>query len=217
MRGEGAGQHRGRLGLADLGQHHGGDPERVAELHPDAVSVVLQRRLLQYGQRSGQVAGAGPDDPGPHQGKADDGVEGSGAGQGQAVLDEQQRGLWLGALRIARTAIPPEAIAAEARRQGISRTGPELHSRAGHIRSMARKTTKPERLAVLAAELAQVEAERQRLRNVRRYNEVVSFALDEDLARRAGLAVAGKPVALPDLSKAWDAALAPLREIWQSS
>jgi hypothetical protein len=82
---------------------------------------------------------------------------------------------------------------------------------------MARKTTNLERLAVLEVELAQVEEQRQRLRNLRRYNEVVPFALDEDLARRAGLAAAGKPVARPDLSEAWDVALAPLRELWQSN
>lgn len=77
---------------------------------------------------------------------------------------------------------------------------------------MATNTTKPERLAVLSAQLKAVEAERQRLRSMRRYNEVVSFALDEDLARRAGLAAAGKPVEIPDIPQAWDQALAPLRE-----
>jgi hypothetical protein len=58
-----------------------------------------------------------------------------------------------------------------------------------------------------------IEAQRQRLRDIRRYNEVVSFALDDDLARRAGLAAAGKPVEIPDVSQAWDRALAPLQEI----
>jgi hypothetical protein len=77
---------------------------------------------------------------------------------------------------------------------------------------MATKTAKPERLAELTTRLAAVESERQRLRGLRRHNEVVSFALDEDLARRAGLAAAGKPVEVPDLSQAWDQALAPLRE-----
>jgi hypothetical protein len=38
----------------------------------------------------------------------------------------------------------------------------------------------------------------------------VSFALDDDLARRAGLAAARKPVEIPDLSAARDEALAPL-------
>jgi hypothetical protein len=82
---------------------------------------------------------------------------------------------------------------------------------------MATKTTRPERLAALEAELARVESDRKRLRNVRRYNEAVSFALDEDLARRAGLAAAGKPVAVPDISQEWDSALAPLREALQGS
>ena len=68
------------------------------------------------------------------------------------------------------------------------------------------------RLAALADKLAAVESERQRLHSVRRYNEVVSFALDVDLARRAGLAAAGKPVEIPNISRAWDSALAPLRE-----
>jgi site-specific DNA recombinase len=115
-------------------------------------------------------------------------------------------------VRIARTPIAPPDIEAEARRQGITRTARELRSRAANLRYMATKATQPERLAALDAELAWVESERQRLRGLRRYNEVVSFALDEDLARRAGLAAAGKPVEVPDLSQAWDQALAPLRE-----
>jgi hypothetical protein len=41
--------------------------------------VVPHRRLLHRGQ---------------HQSVAEDDVAGSGAGQGQAVLNEQQRGLW---------------------------------------------------------------------------------------------------------------------------
>jgi hypothetical protein len=65
---------------------------------------------------------------------------------------------------------------------------------------------------VLRAELAKVEALRQRLREIRRHNEVVSFALDEDLARRAGLAAGGQPIAIPDVTEAWDSALAPLRQ-----
>ena len=73
------------------------------------------------------------------------------------------------------------------------------------------KTTKPERLAELANRQAALEAERQQLRDIRKYKEVVSFALDEDLARRAGLAAIVKPVEIPDVSHAWDEALAPLR------
>ena len=115
-------------------------------------------------------------------------------------------------VRIARTPIPPADIAAEARRQGITRTTRELRSRAANLRFMATKATNPERLAVLTAELEAVEAQRRGLRDIRRYNEVVSFALDEDLAVRAGLAAAGKPVEIPNLSQAWDSALAPLRE-----
>jgi site-specific DNA recombinase len=115
-------------------------------------------------------------------------------------------------VRIARTSIAPPDIAAEARRQGITRTARELRSRAANLRYMATKATHPERLAALEAVLAGVESQRQRLRGLRRYNEVVSFALDEDLARRAGLAATGKPVEVPDHSQAWDQALAPLRE-----
>ena len=115
-------------------------------------------------------------------------------------------------VRIARTSIAPADIAADARRIGITGTTRELRSRAANLRSMAAKATKPERLATLNAELEAVEAQRQRLRSIRRYNEVVSFALDEDLARRAGLAAAGKPVEIPNMSDAWDQALAPLRE-----
>ena len=64
MRGEeGAGQHCGWSGFAQPGQHHGGDTERLADERPGAVGVVPQRRLLQRGQRSGQVAVAGPDGP----------------------------------------------------------------------------------------------------------------------------------------------------------
>jgi hypothetical protein len=77
---------------------------------------------------------------------------------------------------------------------------------------MATKTANPQRLAELTARLAAVESERQRLRGLRRHSEVISVALDEDLARRAGLAAAGKPVEVPDLSQAWNQALAPLRE-----
>jgi hypothetical protein len=113
-------------------------------------------------------------------------------------------------VRIARTVIAPADVAAEAHQQGITASARELRNRAANIKYMATKTTKPERLAVLAYELAAVEAERRRLRDMRRYNEVVSFALDEDLARRAGLAAAGKPVEIPDLTQAWDQALAPL-------
>ncbi len=119
-------------------------------------------------------------------------------------------------VRIARTPIAPADIAAEARRQGITRTTQELRSRAANLKSMATKATNQERLAVLNAELAAVEAQRQRLRGIRRYNEVVSFALDEDLARRAGLAAAGKSVEIPDLSVAWDEALAPLRGVLEA-
>jgi len=115
-------------------------------------------------------------------------------------------------VRIARTPIAPADIAAEARRQGITRTTRQLRSRAANLRFMTTKATTPERLAALEAELARVESERQRLRSIRQYNEVISFALDEDLARRAGLAAAGKPVEIPDVSVAWDEALAPLRE-----
>ena len=115
-------------------------------------------------------------------------------------------------LRIARTPLDPADIAAEARREGITRTAAQLRSRAANLRFMATNTTKPERLAALNAELAAVEVQRQQLRDIRRYNEIVSFALDEDLARRAGLAATGKPVEIPDVSQQWDAALAPLRE-----
>lgn len=54
---------------------------------------------------------------------------------------------------IARTPITPAAIAAEARRQGITKTTRELRNRAANLRFMATKTTNPERLAVLTAEL----------------------------------------------------------------
>ena len=119
-------------------------------------------------------------------------------------------------VRIARTVIAPADVTAEARRQGITASARELRNRANHLKYMATQTTKPERLAVLADRLAAVEAERQRLRSIRRYNEVVSFALDEDLARRAGLAAAGKPVEIPDVAQAWDQALAPLREVFEA-
>jgi site-specific DNA recombinase len=114
-------------------------------------------------------------------------------------------------IRIARTPNPPAEVVAEARRLGITASARELRSRAANIRYRAKNTTKPERLAALDAELAGIESARRQLRGVRRHNEVISFALDEDLARRAGLAAAGKPVEVPDLSQAWDRALAPLR------
>jgi DNA invertase Pin-like site-specific DNA recombinase len=115
-------------------------------------------------------------------------------------------------VRISRTPIPSSEIAAEARQLGISASVRQLRNRAANIRYMATKTAKPERLAALDAELAAVESTRHRLRGLRKYNEVISFALDEDLARRAGLAAAGKPVEIPDLSQEWDLALAPVRE-----
>lgn len=114
-------------------------------------------------------------------------------------------------LRIARTSMTPEEIAAEARRHGITVTTRQLNDRASHIRYMMTKTQEPERLAVLNAELVTVESTRSRLRGIRTYREVVSVALDEDLARRAGLAAAGKPVEIPDIADAWDVALAPVR------
>ena len=76
------------------------------------------------------------------------------------------------------------------RNRGSRGQAPRPRNRAANIKYMAGKTIKPERLEALATGLAAVEAERRRLR---RYNEVVSFALDEELARRAGLAAAGKP------------------------
>ena len=48
-------------------------------------------------------------------------------------------------VRIARTPIAPADIAAEARRQGITRTARELRSRAANLRFMATKATDPER------------------------------------------------------------------------
>ena len=127
------------------------------------------------------------------------------AGRRQLMLDAGFK------LLIARTSIDPAGIAAEARCLGITASGKELRNRAAYIRYMASKTTKPERLAVLDAELAAVEATRKRLRKLRKFNEVVSIALNEDLARRAGLATAGKPVEIPDLSEEWDVAPAPVR------
>jgi hypothetical protein len=93
MRREGPGQHRSRFGFAEPGKYHGGDPQRYAERQPIAVGVLLRHCFLQRGQRSGQVAGPGPDDASPRQGIVENGIAGSGAGQGQAVLDERQRGL----------------------------------------------------------------------------------------------------------------------------
>jgi hypothetical protein len=49
------------------------------------VAVLMHRRFMQHGQRSGQIVVPGPDGAGPRQGKADDAVEGSGAGQDKAV------------------------------------------------------------------------------------------------------------------------------------
>ena len=114
-------------------------------------------------------------------------------------------------LRIARTPLPHAEVEAEVRRQGITRSAQQLRNRAAHIREAAAKTASPERQAALAAELQEVEGLRRRIRAVRRHTEVVSVALDEDLARRAGLAAAGKPVEVPDIAEAWEAALAPLR------
>ena len=61
------------------------------------------------------------------------------------------------------------------------------HSQPAHrCSSQARQTsgTPHDQVAALNAELSAVEAQRQQLRDIRRYNEVVSFALDEDLAHR---------------------------------
>ena len=67
---------------------------------------------------------------------------------------------------------------------------------------MISKTDKPERLVALNAELVAVESMRRRLHGIRTYREVVPFALDEDLARRAGLAASGQPVEIPDIAEA---------------
>jgi site-specific DNA recombinase len=120
-------------------------------------------------------------------------------------------------VRIARTPMTQAEIDAEARRHGITASVRQLRYRASNIRYMATKTDKPERLAVLKAELTTVESMRSRLRGIRKHREVVSFALDEDLARRAGLAAAGKPVEIPDISKAWEVALAPIRKAFQTT
>jgi DNA invertase Pin-like site-specific DNA recombinase len=120
-------------------------------------------------------------------------------------------------LRIVRTPLSPADAAAEARRHGVTATARQLRHRASNIRFMIGKTDRPERLAALNAELGAVEAMRRRLRGIRKHREVVSFALDEDLARRAGLAAAGKPVEIPDIAEAWDQALAPIREALKTS
>jgi DNA invertase Pin-like site-specific DNA recombinase len=120
-------------------------------------------------------------------------------------------------VRIARRPMTPADVATEMRRYGITATAKELRYRASNIRYMATKTDKAERLAALNAELTAVESMRNRLRRVRKHHEVVSVALDEDLARRAGLAAAGKPVEIPDISQAWDQALAPVREALKST
>lgn len=69
-----------------------------------------------------------------------------------------------------------------------------------------------ERLAALADELAAAEAERARLARYT-YDEVLSRALDEDLACWAEPATAGKPIQASDKTQAWDTSLAPLGEI----
>jgi hypothetical protein len=136
---------------------------------------------------------------------ADRWAEADQAGRRQLMIDAGFQ------FRIARTPIGMADVAAEIRRQGITRTPTELRNRAAHIREMAAKTTRPERLAVLAAELEEVEATRRQMRAVRRHDEVISVALDDDSARRAGLAAAGNPVPMPAIGEAWDEALAPLR------
>jgi site-specific DNA recombinase len=114
-------------------------------------------------------------------------------------------------VRIARTYLSAAEVADEVRRLGITKSARQLRLRAANLRFMMSKTDKPDRIAALEAELAEVEAKRRRIRAVGRHTEVLSIALDDDLARRAGLAAAGMPVQLPDTAGAWDEALAPLR------
>jgi hypothetical protein len=85
MRREGSGQHRGRFGLAEPGQHYGCALERHTEQQPVAGGMLHHHRFPQRGQRSGQVAGLGPDEASRRQGDVENGIEGSSTGQGQAV------------------------------------------------------------------------------------------------------------------------------------
>jgi len=93
IRREGSRQNHCRFGFAEPGQRRGGDLERHAEQQSVSIGVLPRHGFLQRGQRSGQVAGLGPDEASPRQGAVEHGIEGSGAGQGHAVLDEHERGL----------------------------------------------------------------------------------------------------------------------------
>ena len=66
--------------MAEPGQHHDGELERGAKRQSVAADVVPRHRLLQRGQRSGQVTGPDPDDASPLQGHAQNGIVGAGAG-----------------------------------------------------------------------------------------------------------------------------------------
>ena len=91
---DGSGKDDRWLGLAEPGEHRGGALERDTEAQTVAVAVLLHCRFIQRGQRAGQVAVADADGASQRQREAVHTVEGSGTGQGEAVLDERAGGLW---------------------------------------------------------------------------------------------------------------------------
>lgn len=115
----------------------------------------------------------------------------------------------------ARTPIPAAELVAKARDLGVSRTKAEMKRRCDHIRYVLRKTGNPATAARLEAELEDLLAKRQMLRDMPRYKENVAAPIGEKLARAAGLVASSQPVDLPSASdeeEKWEQLLAPLRE-----
>jgi site-specific DNA recombinase len=120
----------------------------------------------------------------------------------------------------ARVPLTADEYAARLRQKGLTRTARQLRLRAANIRFMMTRPDRPmtaERLAALQAELEQIEAERQRLREIPRYTQYVMAPLDDELARRAGLAASGQQMVLPPgLIEGYEEAAAPAMDlIWR--
>jgi Recombinase zinc beta ribbon domain len=111
----------------------------------------------------------------------------------------------------ARMARSPAEIQADARKLGITQTAAQLRRRAANLNFIKSKMTDPAKLAARAADLATVERQRQRLRDIPRYRDAQAAPVGAELARRAGLAASGQLVELPDDDVTWEKVLAPAR------
>jgi site-specific DNA recombinase len=129
-------------------------------------------------------------------------------------LDDQGRRMLMAdsgfRLYYARVAVPLEEVRAQARASGVTHTTGHLKMRESNLRAAIRRNPVSPKIGIWQADLAEVTAERARLREVPRYREYMLAPTGARLAHRAGLASAGQP-ADADSEEDWDARLAPAR------